>query len=479
MVVALRPFQREFMAAVESPEYDTVALCGPRGLGKTFIAAHVLTRCLTPGDSLHQPGKEYILGASSLDQARMTYAFIRAALEPTGEYRWIDSTTRLGATHIASNTKLRAISSNAKSSFGLVNVGVAVIDEPGALEIVGGQMLADSLFTALGKPGSPLKLILIGTLSPMATHAGHWWFDLVYHGTRRSTWVKHFKGNIATWDNWHTIRKANPLVAIDANFRRKLLEERDDARANASTKARFCSYRLNLPSRDESQVLLTVDDWALITAREVPDRDGAPIVALDLSNGRAWSAAVAHWPNGRVECIALAPGIPDVAAQERRDLVPRGAYQALVDNGTLRIADDLRVQPPAMLIDAVRAEWGKPKRIICDRFKLDLLKDCTRGITIEPRIWQWSYASADILALRTFARNGPLAVAVESRPLLETSLTAAEVQNDESGNTRMQKRGTNNTARDDVAAALMLSSGGIDRDSRKPKSGIRSRGLAG
>ena len=96
----LRAFQKQFLKAVEDPKYDTVAISGPRTLGKTFIAAHVLTRCMTPGDSLHQPGKEYILGAASLEQARLTYNFIREALEPTGAYRWIDSTTRLGATQV-------------------------------------------------------------------------------------------------------------------------------------------------------------------------------------------------------------------------------------------------------------------------------------------------------------------------------------------------------------------------------------------
>ena len=107
------------------------ALSGPRGLGKTYLAGHILARCMTPGDPLHQPGKEYILGAASLEQARLTYQYIRQALEPLGGYRWIDSATRLGATHIASNTKLRAISSNAKSSFGLVGVPVVVIDGAG------------------------------------------------------------------------------------------------------------------------------------------------------------------------------------------------------------------------------------------------------------------------------------------------------------------------------------------------------------
>ena len=75
----LLPFQREFIKAVENPKYDTVAISGPRTLGKTFIAAQVLIRCLTPGDSLHQPGKEYILGAATLEQARLTYSFIRKA----------------------------------------------------------------------------------------------------------------------------------------------------------------------------------------------------------------------------------------------------------------------------------------------------------------------------------------------------------------------------------------------------------------
>ena len=88
-------FQRDFLKAVENPKYDTVVISGPRTLGKTFIVAQVLIRCLTPGDALHQPGKEYILGAATLEQARLTYSFIREALEPTGDYRWIDSQFRV------------------------------------------------------------------------------------------------------------------------------------------------------------------------------------------------------------------------------------------------------------------------------------------------------------------------------------------------------------------------------------------------
>ena len=120
-------------------------------------------------DKLNQPGAEYVLGAASLDQARMTYAFVRAALEPTGEYRFIDSTTRLGITHKASNTKLRVISSNAKSAFGLVNVPMAVIDESGALEIVGGQM---SVPLVTGEGGRVAQALQQGAVRGSAVATG-------------------------------------------------------------------------------------------------------------------------------------------------------------------------------------------------------------------------------------------------------------------------------------------------------------------
>ena len=271
-MVVLRKFQREFLRRALSPDVDIAALSLPRGNGKTFLAAHILTKCLTPGDELNQPGKEYVQCAGSIEQARMVYGFCRAALEPYGEYSFIDSVTRLGITHRPSNTKLRVISSNGKTAMGLINVGMAIADEPGSWEIGGGQLMWDALTGALGKPGSPMRIVIIGTLAPLGTGAGHWWWDLVHDGSRGSTYVMSVQGKSETWDKWSTIRKANPLTAISADFRRKLLEERDNARGDARLKARFLSYRLNIPTRDESDVLLTVEDWKMVEGREVPER---------------------------------------------------------------------------------------------------------------------------------------------------------------------------------------------------------------
>ena len=57
---------------------------------------------------------------------------------------------------------------------------------------------------------------------------------------------------------------------VSPQFRKKLLEERDAARADTRLKARFLSYRMNVPSADESTMLLDVADWHRMEEREVP-----------------------------------------------------------------------------------------------------------------------------------------------------------------------------------------------------------------
>ena len=246
--------------------------------------------------------------------------------------------------------------------------------------------------------------------------------------------------------------------------RRKLFEERDEARADSRLKARFLSYRLNVPTRDESEILLTVDDWELATARPVAPPSGQPIVGIDLGGGRAWSAAVAIWESGRVEALAVAPGIPSLEEQEKRDRVPAGTYQTLHDRGLLDLAVGLRVQPPARLWDSVLARWGVPVLVVCDRFRLPELEDAIgRSCNVEARVTQWSSAAADIRALRRICRDGPLSIPERDRLLIATSLSVSYVKSDDAGNSRLSKRGTANAARDDVAAALLLGAGAFDR----------------
>ena len=75
----LRPFQRKFVKAALAPGIDIAALSLPRGNGKSWLAGYLMARCLTPGDELHEPGKEYLLLAATMDQARIVFRFVTRA----------------------------------------------------------------------------------------------------------------------------------------------------------------------------------------------------------------------------------------------------------------------------------------------------------------------------------------------------------------------------------------------------------------
>ena len=94
-----------------------------------------------------------------------------------------------------------------------------------------------------------------------------------------------------------------------------------------------------------------------------------------------------------------------------------------------------------------------------------------------PRVARWGEAASDIRALRKVALDGPLSCAEGLRPLLTASLSAAMVKNDDQGNTRLVKRGTNNTARDDVAVALVLVAGALVRSLERSRRTWNYRGL--
>ena len=221
---------------------------------------------------------------------------------------------------------------------------------------------------------------------------------------------------------------------------------------------------------------MTVEDFKLATARDVAPPTGQPIVGVDLGQNRSWSAAVAIWETGRIEAMAVTPGIPDIQAQEKRDTVPKGTYQKLCDMEVLDVADDLRVVPPSQLWENIKDRWGTPAAMVCDRFRFDDLQDAVQNACyIDPRVSRYSEAASDVRDLRKAFKDGPFSVEESSRPLLIASLAAAHVTNDDQGNTRLSKRTKDQKARDDVAAALTLAAGGWGRATLGRRGGTRRR----
>ena len=460
----LEDCQTEFLSALADPAILTAVLSLPRGSGKSTLAGGLVAGALTPGNPLWREGSESVLVAASLDQVRRTTFrqarhFLTADSQHTAAYRFAESNNAVHIVHRDTGTRVTALGANPKTAQGLVGCPLVVCDEPGAWEVAAGEAMHSAITTAQGKVGSPMRVVYVGTLAPAMSG---WWHDLVRRGSHGSAYVVSLEGDPARWSEDSEIARCNPLLWRYPESRKVLLEERDAALGDSRLKAQFLSFRLNVPSADESTVLLSVSDWQRVIEREPVERAARPIVGVDLGAGRAWSAAVAVWPNGRTEAAAVTPGIPSVEEQERRDRVPAGTYARLVDSGRLTVAEGLRVPPPRLLLERAK-EWGG-RTVICDRFRLGELQDSMpSGVRVVPRVTRWSEAAADVRALRKMAKDGPLWVEPSSRPLLEASLAAATVKSDDQGNTRLEKRGHNNEARDDVAAALLLAAGAVAR----------------
>ena len=465
---ALQPFQRRFIRALESGDYDELCLSIPRGGGKTWLGAHLLARCLTPGDPLNVRGAEYMCCAASLQQARLVFRFLRAALdrEPyRRRWSWQDSSQVVSVRDVVEGTRVRVIASTGKTAMGLVGVPLVVADEPGAWTGVHGDTMRAALSTAIGKPGNRMRVVYIGTLAPASPN--NWWPRLVNAGTEDRTYVMLFQGDAEKWSKWSEVKRCNPLVGIDPATARRLKSEQRAALSDEQRRAEFTAYRLNQPLMGSASSLCTVTEWNAVGRAAVKPRGRYPaVVGVDLGAGKSWSAAVAWWHTGRVECFALAPGDPGLRELERRDRQPRGLYTRLVKDGSLLIDHGLKMQRAAPLIDEVFDRWGgRPgiAVIVCDRFRGAETLDAVRGrCPVMRRVSRWSEASEDIQAFRRAVRDGPLSLPQVDWDLMFASLAQTTIRSDEKGLYRIEKD-PNGSGRDDVCAAAVLAAGVMDR----------------
>ena len=477
--VTVLPFHADWIRNTFADEVQVSAMSCPRGSAKSWCVGQLAALGLRPGSPLFQPGIEALVVSASLEQSRIILSFVREALDDDiDDYRWLDSGQRLAVTHKATGTKLRVLSSSGKRAMGLSQFHTIYADEPGSYEVRGGALMFDALRQSLGKrPGQ--RLVMIGTRAP--SEDGSWWPSLLDGGSGPGTHVTVLTApDSEPWDAWSTIRKVNPLVMHNESLRKTILRERDHARRDESQRPAFEAYRLNRQVEVYRDMLVPVDAWKRVEAREVPERQGRPLVGLDLGAERSWSAAWAIWPNGRSEAYAVCPGIPDLAERERQDAMPRGLYRKLHDDGVLIVDEGLRVSRPVTLINHLVQIGIIPNTIYCDRFALGTLKDAIAGRwPIVPRVARWSEATEDISGFRKLVADGPLSVAEECRALARVGLSQAVVHSDDQGSVRLAKR-RHGRSRDDVAAAGVLAAGALARVLAQglPRPRWRYRGMA-
>ena len=456
----LLPFQQAFSEAVSRVKRppDIAALSCPRGNGKSWLCGRLVARSLTPGDSLFDEGVENVLVSASRPQAAIVLEFAREALGEAQGYRW----RKDGVEHLDSRTRVRVISSDAKRALGLgANIRIIIADEPGAWAPTAGLRLWNAITTALGK--RKMTVVAVGTLAPAPLKGpGSWWPSFIASGTGDGRLVSLLQADPDSWRDFQEVLRVNPVAAINPYLRRTLEREHKAAIQSERAARTFRQFRLNLPGDPvDSQPLVTGAEWERVTARPVPARAGRPTIGVDLGGTRSWSAAAAVWPSGRIECWAIAPGVPTLAEQEREDQVAEGSYSELVRSGGLAV-DAGRAVPSIERLLSPIWPW-EPAAVVADPYRSAELQGVVAGrVRIIERARGGGEATSNVQSLRALLLDSPAGVAEDSRELLGSAFEQTALTVDSAGLTKVSKARAKRS-REDAAAALLLAAGEMAR----------------
>ena len=456
----LLPFQAGFVAAVTRQDRppEISALSCPRAQGKSWLCGKLVARSLTPDDPLFEPGVENILVSASTNQARIVLEFARAALGESDDYRWGMN----GAMHTETRTRVRVISSDSRRAMGLgASIRLIIADEPGAWSPTAGRRLWDAMLTSLGKRRT--QIIAVGTLAPAPlTGPGAFWPSFVAAGSGDGRHVTLLQADPEKWTDFDEVLRVNPVAAINPHLRRTLEREHKAALESERAARTFRQFRLNIPGDPvDSQPLVTTAEWERVCARAVPEREGKPVIGVDLGGTRSWSAGSAVWPSGRIESWAIAPGVPSLAEQEREDQVTEGTYTALVRSGGLSVDEGQHVPGVGRLLSRIWA-W-EPAAIVSDPYRSAELHQVVGGrVRILERAHGGGESTSNVQSLRSLLLDTQAGATESSRALLGAAWAQTNLVISNEGLAKVTKIDARRS-RDDAAAALLLSAGELAR----------------
>ena len=453
--INLLPFQTEIIDSVHSGKYAEVLFSAGRGQGKTFISSQLVADLIWEQSPYYEKGKEVIVVASTLAQAGTLFHELDWIRE-SEDYKISDSLNQKLIQHKEHRTACRVISSNAVGALGLgANQSLIIADEVGAWDERGGTLMAEALLGALGKPGSTMRILWVGTVAPAKCS---FWERKVNEGDtdRCKAFVYKLKEE-SDWDKESIALELNPLKAHFEDSKKFLLAELEAAKQDYSKSLYYKNWILNYSTGSERQVLLTAPQVKRLIELEAPPREGEYVLGLDLGDNTAFSAAAAIWSNGRVEGIAACSGIPNIAERERNDAKAAGTYKKLVDNDLLHCVPDKHTVPLDWFLDLIKMKFqSEPFMVAADQFRFRELEDMCDWDIEYRRTTTTEGANFGIEAFRQYASDGKIYIAKECSPLFVLSVADARVDTDGAGLSRTVKKSADNTGRDDFAHALIL-----------------------
>ena len=450
------PWQRRFLAGAFRVSGDAAVTCG-RGNGKSAFVAGIAAAVVDPAGPLTGRRAEVVCVASSFTQGKIIFEDVLAFLGDRYDvgdrvdWRRQDSVNNALLECRATGARIRCLGSDPGRAHG-IRPSLILCDEPAQWPPATAERMLAALRTSLGKtPGA--RLIALGT---RPADSGHWFARML----RAADYAQIHAARPDDPPFWaRTIRRANPSLAHLPSLQRQLATEAETARRDPDALASWRALRLNGGASDTAEsVLIEADTWASLTDGAEPV--GRYVLALDLGQNAAMSAAAAYWPTGRLECLAVFPELPALGERGLSDGVG-DLYRRMAERGELLQAGR-RVSDVRALLGEVLSRWGRPAVIVADRWREAELRQALEAVRfpladLAVRGQGFYHGGEDVRRFRRACLGGH--VRPERSLLLTSALAEARVVGDAAGNWKLSKSaqgGRRQKARDDAAAAAIL-----------------------
>ena len=390
--LSLAPFQRAFVEGALAPETSTAILSIGRGGGKSALSAGIALGALL-GIWDRQPRREVLLAAKTRDQARIAWDFVSGFAhhlppEIAGRLTFRRA-PRLeieysadGGSHV-----LRALASDGKAALGSAPT-LALLDERGHWPADRGDELEAALLSGLGKRGG--RALIISTSAADDSHPFSKWIDEPIPG---SFIQEHRPAPGLPADDRASLLIANPGAEHGIGAELSWLEgqaRRAIARGGSALQTFRLYNRNERVSGETRDMLLTPDEWLACEAAELPPREGACVVGIDLGGSASMTAAAFYWPaTGRLEAHGWFPSAPSLLDRGQADGVAR-RYCEMEDRGELSTLGDRTVPVAPWLVEVLaRVQGEQIAALVADRFKQSELGEALDRAGIRaPLVWR-------------------------------------------------------------------------------------------